>query len=133
MSVRAIRARSDSGCGTGWGRPERPYRERQWIPGDHDAQVSQGPINVHALEHLGTQDRGIVMFRRFARRSIQAVEKGQDPKGLYMRRDDVPPTFANASARCGTTTLANLARSSSSLTYAPTKFTRLDEKPLYSR
>jgi hypothetical protein len=74
---------------------DRPYRDRQWIPGDHDAQVSQGPINIHALEHLGTQDRGIVMFRRFIRRGIQAVEKGQDPKGFYMRQEDVPPTFAN--------------------------------------
>ena len=74
---------------------DRPYAERQWIPGDHDAQVSQGPINVHALEHLGTQDRGIVMFRRFIRRGIQAVEKGQDPKGFYLRQEDVPPTFAN--------------------------------------
>ncbi len=74
---------------------DRPYSERQWIPGDHDAQVSQGPINIHELEHLGTQDRGIVMFRRFVRRGIQAVEKGQDPKGFYMRQEDVPPSFAN--------------------------------------
>ena len=56
---------------------------------------SQGPINIHELEHLGTQDRGIVMFRRFVRRGIQAVEKGQDPKGFYMRQEDVPPSFAN--------------------------------------
>jgi len=74
---------------------DRPYRERQLIPGDHDAQVSQGPINVHALEHLGTQDRGIVMYRRFVRRGIQAVQKGQDPKGFYLTQADVPPTFAN--------------------------------------
>jgi hypothetical protein len=65
------------------------------IPGDHDAQVSQGPINVHALEHLGTQDRGIVMYRRFVRRGIQAVQKGHDPKGFYLNQADVPPTFAN--------------------------------------
>ncbi len=35
------------------------------------------------------------MFRRFVRRGIQAVEKGQDPKGFYLRQEDVPPTFAN--------------------------------------
>jgi len=74
---------------------DRPYHDRQLIPGDHDAQVSQGPINVHALEHLGTQDRGIVMYRRFIRRGIQAVQKGQDPKGFYMSQADVPATFAN--------------------------------------
>ena len=74
---------------------DRPYRERQLIPGDHDAQVSQGPVNILALEHLGTQDRGVVMFRRIVRRGIQAVQKGQDPKGFYMSQADVPPTFAN--------------------------------------
>jgi phenylpropionate dioxygenase-like ring-hydroxylating dioxygenase large terminal subunit len=74
---------------------DRPYRDRQWIPGDHDAFVGQGPINIHALEHLGTQDRGIVLFRRFVRHGIQAVEQGQDPKGFFMRQDDVAPTFAN--------------------------------------
>jgi hypothetical protein len=36
-----------------------------------------------------------VMFRRFVRRGIQAVEKGQDPRGFYMRQEDVPPSFAN--------------------------------------
>ena len=64
---------------------DRPYGERQWIPGDHDAQVGQGPINVHAMEHLGTQDRGIVMFRRFVRRGIQAV-KGRIPKASICTR-----------------------------------------------
>ena len=74
---------------------DRPYRERQWIPGDHEAQVGQGPINIHALEHLGTQDRGIVMFRRFVQRGIQAVQKGEDPKGFFLQQDEVAPTFAN--------------------------------------
>lgn len=74
---------------------DRPYRERQLIPGDSDAQESQGPINPIALEHLGTQDRGVVMFRRIVRRGIQAVQKGQDPKGFYLNQSDVPATFAN--------------------------------------
>ncbi|MFM9881550.1 MAG: hypothetical protein ACKVQT_00865, partial [Burkholderiales bacterium] len=74
---------------------DRAYRERQWLPGDHEAQVGQGPINVHALEHLGVNDRGIVLFRRFVRRGIEAVRNGQDPVGFYMRDEDVPPTFAN--------------------------------------
>lgn len=75
--------------------PDRPYRERQWIPGDYDAQVGQGPINVHALEQLGTQDRGIVLFRRFVRRGIEAVQRGEDPVGFYLGERDVPPTFAS--------------------------------------
>ncbi len=75
--------------------PDRPYRDRQWIPGDYDAQVGQGPINPHALEQLGTQDRGIVLFRRFVRRGIEAVQRGEDPAGFYLDQGDVPPTFAN--------------------------------------
>jgi len=74
---------------------DRPYDERHWIPGDNDAMVSQGPINVHALEHLGTPDRGIVLFRRYVRRGIEAVQRGEDPHGFYMSEADVPPTFAN--------------------------------------
>jgi phenylpropionate dioxygenase-like ring-hydroxylating dioxygenase large terminal subunit len=74
---------------------DRPYSERQYLPGDYEAQVGQGPINVHALEHLGSLDRGVVLFRRFVRQGIAAVERGEDPKGFYTRQDDVPPTFAN--------------------------------------
>jgi hypothetical protein len=74
---------------------DRPYRERQWIPGDSDAQEGQGPINVHASEHLGSLDRGIVLFRRQIRRGIEAVARGEDPLGFYLRAEDVPPTFAN--------------------------------------
>jgi phenylpropionate dioxygenase-like ring-hydroxylating dioxygenase large terminal subunit len=73
----------------------RSYEDKQWIPGDHEAQTGQGPINIHALEHLGTQDRGIVMFRRMVRKGIEAVQQGKDPHGFYMRQEDVPPTFAN--------------------------------------
>ena len=25
---------------------DRPYRERQWIPGDHERQVGQGPMTI---------------------------------------------------------------------------------------
>lgn len=74
---------------------DRPYHERQYLPGDHEAQVGQGPINVMALEHLGSFDRGIAMFRRHVRQGIKAVAGGRDPKGFYMAADDIPPTFAN--------------------------------------
>jgi phenylpropionate dioxygenase-like ring-hydroxylating dioxygenase large terminal subunit len=76
-------------------REDRPYEERQWIPGDVDAQESQGPINPHAAEHLGSLDRGVVMFRRQLRREIEAVQRGEDPKGFYLAQSDVPPTYAN--------------------------------------
>ena len=74
---------------------DRPYEERQWIPGDVDAQESQGAINPHDLETLGTLDRGITMFRKMVRQGIDAVAKGETPAGFYRSQDDVPPTFAN--------------------------------------
>jgi len=58
---------------------ERAYDERQRVPGDFDAQVSQRPIAIHALEHLGTTDRGVSMLRRMVRKGIRAVGDGREP------------------------------------------------------
>jgi nitrite reductase/ring-hydroxylating ferredoxin subunit len=74
---------------------DRPYDERQWIPGDYDAMATQGPINIHDNETLGSLDRGVILFRRFVRTGIEAVQAGKDPVGFYMSQDQVPPTFAN--------------------------------------
>jgi nitrite reductase/ring-hydroxylating ferredoxin subunit len=74
---------------------DRSYREKQWIPGDHEAQTSQGPINVHATENLGFIDQGVAKYRRYVRRNIEAVEAGQDPHGFYLSQDDVPTTSCN--------------------------------------
>jgi hypothetical protein len=56
---------------------------------------SQGAINPHSSETLGSQDRGVVMFRRYVRRNIEAVQAGQDPQGFFLREEDVAPTFAS--------------------------------------
>ena len=61
---------------------DRPYEARQRHPGDYDAQVSQGPINIHDYENLSESDIGIRMFRDYLRADIAAVESGRDPKGL---------------------------------------------------
>jgi hypothetical protein len=37
-------------------------------------QVSQRPIAIHGLEHLGTTDRGITMFRNQIRAGLRAVK-----------------------------------------------------------
>jgi hypothetical protein len=63
-------------------RGDRPYEEQQTKPGDYEAQVSQRPIAIHALEHLGASDRGVVIFRRLLRQQIRAVKDGQDPAGV---------------------------------------------------
>jgi hypothetical protein len=53
---------------------ERSYAERQRFPGDYEVQVSQRPIAVHALENLGTSDRGVAMLRRLVRNAIRSNE-----------------------------------------------------------
>jgi phenylpropionate dioxygenase-like ring-hydroxylating dioxygenase large terminal subunit len=73
---------------------ERPFEERQRRPGDYDAQSSQRPIAVHALEHLATSDRGVVMFRRMVRNGIRAVQRGEDPFGLLRKPSGVIPTYS---------------------------------------
>ncbi|MBV8747935.1 MAG: Rieske 2Fe-2S domain-containing protein [Xanthobacteraceae bacterium] len=74
---------------------QRSYAERQWIPGDYDAMVSQGAVNPHELENLGSQDRGIALFRRYIRDGIEAVADGRDPNGFYTKATEIAPTFAN--------------------------------------
>ena len=56
--------------------PERDYTLRQRQPGDYEAQVSQRPIAVHALEHRVSSDRGVVMLRNLLRSQIRAHAAG---------------------------------------------------------
>lgn len=61
---------------------DRPYDERQRHPADYDAQASQRPIAIHALEHLASTDRGVIMLRKIVRDGIRTVAGGGDPKEL---------------------------------------------------
>lgn len=67
--------------GAGFGQDgDRPYAERQRVPGDYDAQTSiHGGTARHSMEHLATTDRGIIMMRNMIRRGIQSVEAGLSP------------------------------------------------------
>ena len=40
-------------------------------------------VAVHGLEHLGTTDRGITIFRNQIRKGIRAVKAGSEPVGLF--------------------------------------------------
>jgi hypothetical protein len=71
------------------------YEEGQRRPGDFEAQVSQRPVAVHGLEHLGATDRGITLFRNQIRRGIRAVKAGADPVGLFRDGGAVIPTYCN--------------------------------------
>ena len=71
------------------------YEAGQRQPGDYEAQVSQRPIAIHGLEHLGATDRGVMMFRIQTRRGIRAVQAGRDPVGLCRDAGMVIPTYCN--------------------------------------
>jgi phenylpropionate dioxygenase-like ring-hydroxylating dioxygenase large terminal subunit len=72
---------------------DRPYAERQRFPADFDAQSSQRSVAVHALEHLASTDRGVIMLRRIVRDGIRAVARGEDPFGVAWPEDKAIRTF----------------------------------------
>ena len=74
---------------------QRSYEQRQWVPSDHDSQVSQRPIAVHALEHLAATDRGVIMLRNMVRRGIRAVQSGEDPVGVTRKEGALIPTYSH--------------------------------------
>ena len=71
------------------------YEAGQRQPGDYEAQVSQRPVAIHGLEHLGTTDRGVTMYRNQIRRGIRAVQAGHDPAGLCRDPAAIIPTYCN--------------------------------------
>jgi phenylpropionate dioxygenase-like ring-hydroxylating dioxygenase large terminal subunit len=71
------------------------YEAGQRHPGDYEAQVSQRPIAIHGLEHIGATDRGVMMFRNQTRRGIRAVQADRDPVGLCRDAGMVIPTYCN--------------------------------------
>ena len=82
--------------GPGFGQSvDRSYEERQRVPGDYDAQVSQRSIAVHDMEHLASTDRGVIMLRNIVRRGIRAVQRGEDPEGVTFQDNGVVPTYSH--------------------------------------
>ncbi|HXE48642.1 MAG TPA: RHO alpha subunit C-terminal catalytic domain-containing protein, partial [Ramlibacter sp.] len=67
--------------------------EHQRMPGDYEAQVSQGPIASHSEEHLATSDRGIVMLRRYLQAQVERVQRGEDPAGISFDTAAAPVEF----------------------------------------
>ena len=66
---------------------ELTEEEHQIMPGDWEAQVGQGPVTIHSEEHLTTTDRGIAMMRRFWKRQVDTVARGEDPAGVAFTED----------------------------------------------
>lgn len=71
--------------------PDGTFRLQAFEAQDMMAWITQGQIADRTTEHLGTSDRGIILFRRMVQREIAAVEKGEDPIGTI--RD---PSVANS-------------------------------------
>ena len=87
----------DPGRGTVFGQDgNRPYEDRQRIPGDWDAQVSiHGGMARHGLEHLATTDRGIIMMRNMIRRGVRSVGAGEDLGYPILRNGAALPTYSH--------------------------------------
>jgi len=71
------------------------YEASQRRPGDYEAQVSQRPVAIHGLEHLGATDRGVTMFRQQLRRGIREVQAERAPDGLCRETGAVIATYCN--------------------------------------
>lgn len=69
--------------------------ERQAMPGDHESQVGQGPITVHATENLGHTDRGVQMVRRGLEEMLRAMESGEPIGALASGLGTVPSVAGN--------------------------------------
>ena len=73
---------------------ERSYEDGQRLPGDYEAQVSQGPITVHALEQLGQTDAGVASMRQMLRDGIRALANGTLPPRAAAADSGLIPTTA---------------------------------------
>jgi hypothetical protein len=73
---------------------ERSYEERQRRPGDYDAQTTQRPIAIHALERLTAYDRGVVLLRNMLREGIRATAAGEDPLGVQREEAKFVRTYS---------------------------------------
>jgi len=76
----------------GFGTPkpwtQMTVRERQDMPGDYEAQSSQGAMPAHSEEHLVTSDVGISFQRRLLVQQIEKVARGEDPVGIAFREGE---------------------------------------------
>ena len=64
------------------------------MPGDYEAQVSQGSITVHAGERLATTDKGVALYRRMLRRAVRDLAAGNEPAQLDPGPNGQVPTMA---------------------------------------
>jgi len=66
---------------------ELTEEEHRRMPGDAEAMVSQGPVTARDREHLASSDQGVILIRKLIREALEAVERGEDPKGTALRAE----------------------------------------------
>ena len=64
------------------------------MPGDYEAQVSQGTITKHEGEHRGNTDGGVARYRRMLRQAIRNLGEGIEPARPVVNADGHIPTMA---------------------------------------
>ena len=52
------------------------------VPQDEMAWMAQGPISNRTIEHLGTSDKGVIIYHRLLLEAMEKVEQGEDPFGV---------------------------------------------------
>ena len=73
----------------------RSYEERQKVPGDWDAWVSQGRIHPIEQDHLVPNDKGVATFHKLLREGIRAVAAGNPLKASALLTSERVETFAS--------------------------------------
>ena len=69
---------------------EGHYRLDQVLIQDAMAWETQGPVMDRSREHLGTGDKGIVIFRKMLRDQIEQVRRGAAPLGCLPKEKERP-------------------------------------------
>jgi 5,5'-dehydrodivanillate O-demethylase len=67
--------------------PFTRFTLQHFIPQDHMAWETQGPVADRTRERLATSDRGVGMLRELMKREIAKVERGEDPIGVQRDPD----------------------------------------------
>mgnify|MGYP002640049339 CR=1 FL=1 len=67
--------------------PVAKFRIKEVPEQDYMAWETQGPLADRTKEHLSFADRGVVLYRKMLRESIQQVQRGEDPWGIQRDPD----------------------------------------------
>jgi 5,5'-dehydrodivanillate O-demethylase len=70
-----------------WRGPVKDEATGRWISShimnqDFVAWVGQGVIADRTKEHLGSGDRGVILLRQRLLADLEAIQRGEDPKGV---------------------------------------------------